>query len=118
MAWLAVTPSRGAAARVRLLGLAAILAARPSWPSCGAVYPLAHRSTSSERVVGVTKAAGPKVSVLMSVYDDERHVGAAIESILNQTYRLFEFLIIDDGSSDGSRDIIEAFDDERIRLIS
>lgn len=53
----------------------------------------------------------------MSVYDGERFLREAIESILNQTYRDFEFLIINDGSTDSSREIILSYKDPRIRLI-
>jgi len=60
----------------------------------------------------------PRVTVLMSLWNEEQHVGAAIESILAQSYSDFEFLIIDDGSTDGSRAVVEAFDDPRIRLVS
>ncbi|MBS1492643.1 MAG: glycosyltransferase [Bacteroidetes bacterium] len=50
----------------------------------------------------------------MSVYNEERYVAAAIKSILNQTYPYFEFIIINDGSTDKSEDIIKSFNDERI----
>lgn len=53
----------------------------------------------------------------MSVYNGERFLREAIESILNQTYRDFEFLIINDGSTDSSREIILSYKDPRIRLI-
>ena len=59
----------------------------------------------------------PRVSVLMSVQDGERYLRAAIESILDQTFANFEFLILDDASSDASRAIIASCDDPRIRLI-
>jgi glycosyltransferase involved in cell wall biosynthesis len=59
----------------------------------------------------------PKVSVLMPVYNAEAYLEQAIGSILNQTYGDFEFLIINDGSTDGSRAIIKSFTDARIRLI-
>ena len=52
----------------------------------------------------------------MSVYNGARYLGEAIDSILGQTYRDFEFLIIDDGSTDDSIEIINAYDDPRIRL--
>ena len=52
----------------------------------------------------------------MSVYNGARYLGEAIDSILGQTYRDFEFLIIDDGSTDDSVDIINAYDDPPIRL--
>lgn len=62
----------------------------------------------------------PRVSVLMPVYNAERYVGKAIESILLQTYRDFEFLIIDDGSTDRSLSILRKYEaqDGRIRLVS
>ena len=59
----------------------------------------------------------PKVSVLMPVYNAEAYLKQAIASILNQTYGDFEFLIVNDGSTDGSRAVIESFTDARIQLI-
>ena len=58
-----------------------------------------------------------KVTVLMPVYNGSRYLRQAIESILGQTWSDFEFLIINDGSNDNSRDIILSFDDRRIRLV-
>jgi glycosyltransferase involved in cell wall biosynthesis len=55
-----------------------------------------------------------KVSVIMPVYNGERYLSEAIQSVLNQTFKDFEFIIIDDGSVDNSVKIIESFDDERI----
>lgn len=62
----------------------------------------------------------PKLSVALTVYNAERYVAAAVESILGQTYRDYEFVIVDDGSTDGSRALLEGFarGDERIRLVS
>jgi len=54
----------------------------------------------------------------MPVYNGESYLADAIDSILNQTYTNFEFLIIDDGSSDGSAELIKSYDDHRIQLIS
>lgn len=59
----------------------------------------------------------PKVTVLMPVYNGEKYLGGAIESILDQTFSDFEFLIIDDGSTDNSLKIIKSFEDERIRTV-
>ena len=59
----------------------------------------------------------PKVTVLMSVYNGELYLREAIESILAQTYRDFELLIVNDGSTDSSREIILSFNDPRIRLL-
>jgi len=59
----------------------------------------------------------PLVTVLMPVYNAEKYVGEAIESILNQTFTDFEFLIIDDGSTDDSAEIIRSYRDTRIRFV-
>jgi len=53
----------------------------------------------------------------MSVYNGEKYLQESIESILAQTYSDFEFIIIDDCSTDDSVNIIESYDDKRIRLI-
>jgi len=58
----------------------------------------------------------PKVTVLMSVFNRDRYLQRAVESILNQTFTNFEFLIINDGSSDRTEDILETFNDPRIRI--
>lgn len=55
-----------------------------------------------------------KISVIMPAYNAEKYIGEAIESILNQTYKDFEFIIINDGSTDGTEDIILSYDDPRI----
>ncbi len=60
----------------------------------------------------------PKVSVLMPVYNGARWVADAIDSILRQTFADFEFIIINDGSTDNSAQIIESFNDARIRFIN
>jgi len=58
----------------------------------------------------------PKISVIMSVYNGEKYLNKAIESTLTQTFRDFEFIIVDDGSTDSSLRIIESYKDERIIL--
>lgn len=60
----------------------------------------------------------PAVSVLMSVYNGARYLKAAINSVLQQTFSDFEFLIIDDGSSDASPQILQAYaqQDSRIQV--
>lgn len=57
----------------------------------------------------------PKISVVMSVYNGAAYVGDAIDSVLNQTYEDFEFIIINDGSTDKTSDIIDSYTDPRIR---
>lgn len=58
----------------------------------------------------------PLVSVLMSVYNDAAFLPAAIESILGQTLADFEFIILDDGSTDGSTEILRNLNDPRIKV--
>ncbi len=62
--------------------------------------------------------SNPKVSVIMSVYNGERYLKEAIESILHQTFTDFEFLIVNDGSTDGSLEIIQSYQDGRVRVIN
>lgn len=59
----------------------------------------------------------PTISVLMPVYNAERYLALAIESVLSQTYTDFELVIVNDGSTDSSKRIISAFTDDRIRYL-
>ena len=59
----------------------------------------------------------PETSVLMSVYNDEQYLKESVDSVLNQSFDDFEFIIIDDCSTDGSLEILESYKDARIRLI-
>lgn len=56
------------------------------------------------------------ISVIMSVFNNEKDVNDAVESILNQTYNNFEFLIMDDASEDDTLSILKNFKDKRIKL--
>ena len=58
------------------------------------------------------------VTVLLPVYNAEAYIADAIQSIICQTFGDFELLIINDGSSDRSLEIINSFDDKRIRIIN
>lgn len=60
----------------------------------------------------------PKISVIMSVHNGGEYLKEAIQSVLNQTCADFEFIIINDGSTDNSLSIINSFQDQRIKLIS
>lgn len=59
-----------------------------------------------------------KVSVILCVYNEEKFIRKAIESILNQSLTDFELIIVNDGSTDNTLSIIESYDDDRIRLIN
>jgi glycosyltransferase involved in cell wall biosynthesis len=62
----------------------------------------------------------PSISVVMAVYNGERYLAAAVESVLAQTYRDFEFLIVDDGSTDRSGAMLRDYAARapRVRLIA
>ena len=59
----------------------------------------------------------PRVTVLMPVYNAEAYLREAMDSILAQTFTDYEFLILDDASSDTSAEIVRSYDDPRIRLV-
>jgi glycosyltransferase involved in cell wall biosynthesis len=58
----------------------------------------------------------PRVSVVMSVYNHEQYVGHAIDSILQQTFRDFEFVIVDDGSEDNTPQLLKGYHDPRLKI--
>ena len=57
------------------------------------------------------------ISVVMTAYKAEENITEAIESVLNQSFSDFEFIILNDSSNDNTREIICSYDDKRIRLI-
>ena len=61
----------------------------------------------------------PKISVVVPVYNGEKYLGECIDSILNQTFRDFELILLDDGSPDNSGAICDSYagKDSRIRVI-
>jgi glycosyltransferase involved in cell wall biosynthesis len=60
----------------------------------------------------------PTVSVIMPVYNVERYVARAIDSVLAQSFKDFELILIDDGGDDGSVDICYSYKDARIKIFS
>lgn len=60
--------------------------------------------------------ANPKISVIMSVYNGEKYLRESIESILSQTFSDFEFIIVDDSSTDRSVETIQGYGDDRIKV--
>ncbi len=65
-------------------------------------------------------ARSPLVTVVTPAYNVAKYIGEAVDSVLRQTFRDFEYLVIDDGSEDNSVDIIKAHsgDDPRFRLVA
>jgi len=57
------------------------------------------------------EAFTPKVSIIVPVYNGSKYIRAAIDSALSQTYRNFELIVIDDGSVDDTRQIVESYGD-------
>jgi glycosyltransferase involved in cell wall biosynthesis len=84
------------------------------WLALGPLGSLARRRLEIDRVRAVEEARQepfmkPAVSVLMPVYNAQRYLAEAVESILAQTFTDFEFLIIDDGSTDRSGEILQGY---------
>jgi glycosyltransferase involved in cell wall biosynthesis len=59
----------------------------------------------------------PRVSVILPTYNYGRFVGEAIQSVLGQTFQDFELIVVDDGSTDNTRDVVGSFTDPRLRYI-
>ncbi len=59
----------------------------------------------------------PLVSIITPTYNHEKFIGQCIESVLAQTYPYWEQIIIDDGSTDGTEDVVAQFNDKRIKYI-
>ena len=57
----------------------------------------------------------PLVSVIIPVYNYDRYLGEAVESVLNQTYKHLEVIVVDDGSTDRSREVAQSFAERGVR---
>ncbi|MFL6240306.1 MAG: glycosyltransferase family 2 protein [Actinomycetes bacterium] len=64
-----------------------------------------------------TRAETPRISVVMTVYNGERYISDAIESIQQQSLRDFELIVVNDGSTDQTTGILAALDDPRVHVI-
>lgn len=60
----------------------------------------------------------PLISIILPVYNSEKYIYAAVQSMLDQTFTDFELIVINDASTDGTLDILRNFNDPRIRLIN
>jgi glycosyltransferase involved in cell wall biosynthesis len=61
--------------------------------------------------------ANPKVSIILASYNGGKYIAKAIESVLNQSFFDFEFIIINDGSTDNTKDIVEEFSAKDKRIV-
>lgn len=57
------------------------------------------------------------ISIVVPLYNKEGHIGKTLDSILDQIYKEFEVLVVDDGSTDASADVVRSYTDHRIQLI-
>src|SRR6056297_3103776 len=64
-----------------------------------------------------TPQANPKVSVFIPVHNREHYIRVAVNSILAQTFEDFELIMVDDGSSDGTADVLARYSDPRLRVL-
>ena len=69
-------------------------------------------------IIETTLMLEPKISVVMPAYNAEKYIAETIDSILSQTFSDFEFIIINDASTDSTQEIIESYKDQRIQLIN
>jgi len=58
------------------------------------------------------------ISVILPAYNADKTIGLSIESVLNQTFKKFEFIVVDDGSTDNTVNIVKSYNDNRIRTIT
>lgn len=64
----------------------------------------------------MTAAQRPQISVLLPVFNAEKYLEKALQSLLNQSFQNFEIVAMDDGSTDGSVEVLKKFSDPRIRI--
>ena len=62
-------------------------------------------------------SSNPKISVVMPLYNSEKFIETAVESVLTQTFKDFELILVDDCSTDSTLEIISNYDDQRIRIV-
>ncbi len=98
--------------------------------SCPVALQSTERSSPSDQASDASGPAGlphpirdtppdptpPRLSVCLPTYNGEAYVAEAVQSVLQQSYRAFEIVVVDDGSSDRTLDILQTFTDPRIRI--
>ena len=81
-----------------------------------------HSESAIDRILTESQRTGEasadhKVSVIMPTYNRSEIIADSIESVLNQDYKHFELIIVDDGSTDATRSVVESFNDDRVRYV-
>lgn len=86
---------------------------------CSSLTEEANESIALNKQIGDCSdfQSAPKVSVIIPTYNRARYIGDSIRSVLFQTYRNFEIIVVDDGSTDDTTNVIEAISDPRLRYI-
>ena len=85
---------------------------------------LAGRDAVRDRVVTMYRQVikahqfPPIVSVIIPTFNRRKYIGEAIQSVLDQTFRDFEIMVNDDGSTDGTANVVKSFSDDRVKYIS
>ena len=64
----------------------------------------------------MSKISSPKISIVIPTFNSEKYIATCLDSILQQTFQDFEIIVIDDCSTDRSSEIVESYDDPRIKL--
>lgn len=72
----------------------------------------------SEKIDAQSIQGPPFFTVVIPTFNKQEYLGACLTSVLNQSFQNFELIIVDDGSTDGSRAVMEQFCDPRIQIIS
>ncbi|MEZ0239310.1 MAG: glycosyltransferase [Chloroflexota bacterium] len=75
-------------------------------------------ATIAPKVSRRAKPHGPVVAVIMTTYNHGAFIGEAVESVLAQTFAAWELIVVDDGSTDDTLEILRRFDDPRIRVVA
>lgn len=59
----------------------------------------------------------PSVSIIIPLYNKEKHINGVLDSVVGQTFKKFEVIVVDDGSTDKGALKVEDYPDERVRLV-